>query len=141
MPELAVNDDRDSRSGETNDDGDDHAAGVNLPRLYHLIFSPRWADLAAVLSYLALRENFWAVCELASIAVTQLWAGATAHSRLFLLLFRGGGGATTKTGTSPSMPPSPTAPPTPTSGASGTRTRRACRAVGGGRRMGPGRPF
>ncbi|KAK8099707.1 dimethylaniline monooxygenase 2 [Apiospora kogelbergensis] len=50
----------------------------HLPRLYHLIFPPRWADSMAFLSCYAPQEAVWNVCDLASMAVAQIWAAATA---------------------------------------------------------------
>lgn len=51
----------------------------HLPRLYHLIFPPRWADSVAFLSCFAPQEAAWNVAELASMAVTQIWAADTAN--------------------------------------------------------------
>ncbi|KAK7947131.1 dimethylaniline monooxygenase 2 [Apiospora aurea] len=49
----------------------------HLPRLYHLIFPPQWADSIAFLSCFAPQEAVWNVCELASMAVAQIWAAET----------------------------------------------------------------
>ena len=45
-----------------------------LPRLYHMLFPPRWAPSMAVLSWSSALETSWCVCELASMAVSQVWA-------------------------------------------------------------------
>ncbi|KAI3324535.1 FAD/NAD(P)-binding domain-containing protein [Xylariaceae sp. AK1471] len=50
----------------------------HLPRLYHMIFPPRWASSVAILSWIAPQENVWCVSELASMAVAQIWAADTA---------------------------------------------------------------
>ncbi|KAK8102223.1 hypothetical protein PG984_015369 [Apiospora sp. TS-2023a] len=50
----------------------------HLPRLYHLIFPPRWADSVAFLSCFAPQEAVWNVCDLASMAVAQIWAADAA---------------------------------------------------------------
>lgn len=52
-----------------------------LPRLYQMLFPPRWASSVAVLSWLSALETAWCVCELASMAVSQVWA-ADAASKL-----------------------------------------------------------
>jgi dimethylaniline monooxygenase (N-oxide forming) len=49
-----------------------------LPRLYQMIFPPRWASSVAILSWMAPQENVWCVSELASMAVAQIWAAETA---------------------------------------------------------------
>ncbi|RMJ12734.1 hypothetical protein CDV36_007615 [Fusarium kuroshium] len=46
----------------------------SLPRLFQMIFPPKWASSVAFLSWMAPQENVWCVCELASMAVTQAWA-------------------------------------------------------------------
>ncbi|KAI8629676.1 FAD/NAD(P)-binding domain-containing protein [Xylariaceae sp. FL1651] len=50
----------------------------HLPRLYQMIFPPRWASSVAILSWIAPQENVWCVSELASLAVAQIWAAETA---------------------------------------------------------------
>ncbi|KAF5633022.1 dimethylaniline monooxygenase 2 [Fusarium tjaetaba] len=50
---------------------------VSLPRLYHMIFPPKWASSVAFLSWISALETAWCVCELASMAVTQIWAAET----------------------------------------------------------------
>jgi dimethylaniline monooxygenase (N-oxide forming) len=50
----------------------------HLPRLYQMIFPPRWASSVAILSWMAPQENVWCVSELASMAVAQIWAADTA---------------------------------------------------------------
>lgn len=52
-----------------------------LPRLYHMIFPPRWASSVAVLSWMSPLETYWCVCELASMAVAQAWAAETAKGQ------------------------------------------------------------
>ncbi|RDA90947.1 hypothetical protein CP533_3080 [Ophiocordyceps camponoti-saundersi (nom. inval.)] len=50
-----------------------------LPRLYQMIFPPRYASSIAFLSWMAPQESVWTVCELASTAVSQIWAAETAR--------------------------------------------------------------
>lgn len=52
----------------------------HLPRLFQMIFPPRWASSVAFLSWMAPQENVWCVCELASMAVAQIWAAEAAGS-------------------------------------------------------------
>lgn len=52
-----------------------------LPRLYQMIFPPRWASSVAVLSWMSPLETYWSVCELASMAVAQSWAAETAKEQ------------------------------------------------------------
>ncbi|KAI1373068.1 FAD/NAD(P)-binding domain-containing protein [Hypoxylon crocopeplum] len=52
----------------------------HLPRLFQMIFPPRWASSVAVLSWMAPQENVWCVSELASMAVAQMWAAETVRS-------------------------------------------------------------
>jgi dimethylaniline monooxygenase (N-oxide forming) len=52
-----------------------------LPRLYQMLFPPRWASSVAILSWMSALETAWCVSELASTAVSQVWA-ADAASRL-----------------------------------------------------------
>lgn len=49
----------------------------HLPRLYQMIFPPRWASSLALLSWMSPLETYWCVCELASMAVAQAWAAET----------------------------------------------------------------
>ncbi|KAF4981977.1 hypothetical protein FZEAL_2323 [Fusarium zealandicum] len=53
----------------------------NLPRLFQMIFPPKWASSIAFLSWMAPQENFWCVSELASMAVAQAWAADVAQSQ------------------------------------------------------------
>ncbi|KAK8037731.1 hypothetical protein PG991_001077 [Apiospora marii] len=64
--------------GEEEEEEEAKEEQPHLPRLYHLIFPPRWADSVAFLSCFAPQEAAWNVCELASMAVTQIWAADTA---------------------------------------------------------------
>ncbi|KAI1348474.1 FAD/NAD(P)-binding domain-containing protein [Xylaria sp. FL0043] len=50
----------------------------HLPRLYQMIFPPRYASSVAILSWIAPQEAVWCVTELASMAVAQIWAAETA---------------------------------------------------------------
>ncbi|XXH04322.1 hypothetical protein Hte_010736 [Hypoxylon texense] len=58
----------------------EHKRKPHLPRLFQMIFPPRWASSVAFLSWIAPQENVWCVCELASMAVAQIWAGEAAGS-------------------------------------------------------------
>ncbi|KAH8585789.1 flavin-binding monooxygenase-like-domain-containing protein [Bisporella sp. PMI_857] len=60
-----------------NDDGQQ----PRLPRLFQMLFPPRWASSIAFLSWLAPQENVWCVSELAAIAITQIWAAETAKAK------------------------------------------------------------
>ena len=51
----------------------------HLPRLHHMIFPPRWASSVAILSWMSALETAWCMCELASMAVAQIWAAETAR--------------------------------------------------------------
>ncbi|KAI0149573.1 FAD/NAD(P)-binding domain-containing protein [Xylariaceae sp. FL1272] len=51
----------------------------SLPRLYQMLFPPRWASSVAVLSWMSALETAWCVCELAATAVSQVWAADTAR--------------------------------------------------------------
>jgi dimethylaniline monooxygenase (N-oxide forming) len=53
----------------------------SLPRLFQMIFPPKWASSVAFLSWMAPQENVWCVCELASMAVTQVWAADVAQRK------------------------------------------------------------
>ncbi|KAI1129200.1 FAD/NAD(P)-binding domain-containing protein [Nemania abortiva] len=50
----------------------------HLPRLYQMLFPPRYASSVAILSWIAPQENVWCVSELTSMAVAQIWAAETA---------------------------------------------------------------
>jgi len=50
-----------------------------LPRLYQMLFPPRWASSVAIMSWLSALETAWCVCELASTAVSQVWAADAAR--------------------------------------------------------------
>ncbi|KAI5918221.1 flavin-binding monooxygenase-like-domain-containing protein [Camillea tinctor] len=52
----------------------------HIPRLYQMLFPPRWASSVAFLSWAAPLETVWCVTELASMAIAQIWAGETARS-------------------------------------------------------------
>ncbi|KAI1177350.1 FAD/NAD(P)-binding domain-containing protein [Nemania sp. FL0916] len=52
----------------------------HLPRLYHMLFPPRYASSVAILSWMSPQQNVWCVAELASMAVAQIWAAETAAS-------------------------------------------------------------
>ncbi|POR32008.1 Dimethylaniline monooxygenase [N-oxide-forming] 5 [Tolypocladium paradoxum] len=64
------------------EDGDpmDRRKQPHLPRLYQMIFPPRYASSVALLSWMAPQESVWCVCELASMAVAQTWAAETSRS-------------------------------------------------------------
>ncbi|KAI1273295.1 FAD/NAD(P)-binding domain-containing protein [Xylaria sp. FL0933] len=51
---------------------------LELPRLYQMLFPPRHASSVAVLSWMSAVETSWCVSELASMAVSQLWAADVA---------------------------------------------------------------
>ncbi|RDA85267.1 hypothetical protein CP532_2330 [Ophiocordyceps camponoti-leonardi (nom. inval.)] len=59
------------------DNDTDRKRQPQLPRLYQMIFPPRNASSIAFLSYMAPQESAWTVCELASIAISQIWAAET----------------------------------------------------------------
>ena len=92
MPELEMNgacglpkdtfDLVDEHMEESKENGEDWSHRRNephLPRLYQMIFPPRYASSVAFLSWMAPQENVWCVCELASTAVAQIWAAETAQ--------------------------------------------------------------
>ncbi|KAI1258962.1 flavin-binding monooxygenase-like-domain-containing protein [Xylariaceae sp. FL1019] len=54
------------------------AKELSLPRLYQMLFPPRWASSVAILSWMSALETAWCVCELASTAVSQVWAAEAA---------------------------------------------------------------
>ncbi|ODA82519.1 hypothetical protein RJ55_01026 [Drechmeria coniospora] len=53
----------------------------HLPRLFHNIFPPRWASSLAILSWMSPIQTAWCVAELASMAVSQLWAAEAERER------------------------------------------------------------
>ncbi|KAI1134834.1 FAD/NAD(P)-binding domain-containing protein [Hypoxylon sp. FL0543] len=59
----------------------EHKSRPHIPRLFQMIFPPRWASSVAFLSWMAPQENVWCVCELASMAVAQIWAAETTKSQ------------------------------------------------------------
>ncbi|KAI1393138.1 FAD/NAD(P)-binding domain-containing protein [Hypoxylon trugodes] len=68
-------------------DGGDETAGENqgsqkphLPRLFQMIFPPRWASSIAFMNWMSPQEPVWSVRELASMAVSQIWAAETAKA-------------------------------------------------------------
>lgn len=85
MPELEM-DGTGGRPLKTSDElfcqGEDissatQGTGPHIPRLFHLIFPPRWASSIAFLSWLAPQENAWCISELVSMAVAQVFAAET----------------------------------------------------------------
>ncbi|KAI0156741.1 FAD/NAD(P)-binding domain-containing protein [Hypoxylon sp. FL1284] len=78
MP-LACQQELMDRDNVTKVDQDDRRK-PHLPRLFQMIFPPRWASSIAFLSWMAPQENVWCVCELASMAVAQIWAAEAAGS-------------------------------------------------------------
>ncbi|KAJ6439037.1 dimethylaniline monooxygenase 2 [Purpureocillium lavendulum] len=50
-----------------------------LPRLYHMMFPPRWASSVAFLSWMSPQITTWCVFELASLAIAQIWATEAAR--------------------------------------------------------------
>lgn len=58
----------------------EHKSKPHLPRLFQMILPPKWASSIAFLSWMAPQENVWCVCELASMAVAQIWAAEAANS-------------------------------------------------------------
>ncbi|EQK99994.1 Flavin monooxygenase-like protein [Ophiocordyceps sinensis CO18] len=51
----------------------------HVPRLYQMMFPPRYASSVAFLSCMAPQESVWCVCELASMAVAQMWAAESSR--------------------------------------------------------------
>ncbi|KAK3298779.1 uncharacterized protein B0H64DRAFT_415341 [Chaetomium fimeti] len=74
----------DQRQTKAQQAGEEKGAGVGtrekptLPRLYHMLFPPRWASSVAILSWMSTFETAWCVSELASTAVSQVWAADVA---------------------------------------------------------------
>ncbi|KAI1093222.1 FAD/NAD(P)-binding domain-containing protein [Rostrohypoxylon terebratum] len=60
--------------------GQDSSEKPQVPRLFQMIFPPRWASSVAFLSWMAPQEPAWCVCELASMAIAQIWAAETVKS-------------------------------------------------------------
>jgi dimethylaniline monooxygenase (N-oxide forming) len=54
----------------------------DIPRLFQMIFPPRWASSIAFLSWMAPQESVWCISELASIAVAQIWSAETNFSNV-----------------------------------------------------------
>ena len=52
----------------------------HIPRLYHMLLPPRWASSVAILSWMSALETAWCICELASMAVAQVWAAEAAKN-------------------------------------------------------------
>ncbi|KAF4589509.1 Dimethylaniline monooxygenase [N-oxide-forming] 5 [Ophiocordyceps camponoti-floridani] len=50
----------------------------HLPRLYQMMFPPKHASSIAFLSWMAPQQSVWTVAELASTALSQIWASQTA---------------------------------------------------------------
>ncbi|KAI1085355.1 FAD/NAD(P)-binding domain-containing protein [Whalleya microplaca] len=61
-------------------DGERRNVPPHLPRLFQMIFPPRWASSIAFLSWVAPQESVWSVSELESMALSQIWAAETAKS-------------------------------------------------------------
>lgn len=53
----------------------------HLPRLFHLIFPPKYASSVAFMNFMAPQENAWCVSELSSMAVAQIWAAEEAKNQ------------------------------------------------------------
>jgi dimethylaniline monooxygenase (N-oxide forming) len=51
----------------------------SLPRLFQMIFPPKWASSIAFLSWMSVLDTAWCTCELASMAVAQAWAADCAQ--------------------------------------------------------------
>ncbi|PHH80498.1 hypothetical protein CDD80_1265 [Ophiocordyceps camponoti-rufipedis] len=49
----------------------------HLPRLYQMMFPPKHASSIAFLSWMAPQQSVWTVAELASTALSQIWASQT----------------------------------------------------------------
>ncbi|GAP85402.1 putative dimethylaniline monooxygenase 2 [Rosellinia necatrix] len=50
----------------------------HIPRLYQMMFPPRYASSVAIISWMSPQENMWCAAELASMAVAQIWAAEVA---------------------------------------------------------------
>ncbi|KAI1774974.1 FAD/NAD(P)-binding domain-containing protein [Hypoxylon cercidicola] len=53
---------------------------LHIPRLFQMMFPPKWASSVAILSWMAPQESRWNIFELASMALAQIWAAETAKS-------------------------------------------------------------
>ncbi|KAI0157903.1 FAD/NAD(P)-binding domain-containing protein [Hypoxylon sp. FL1284] len=53
---------------------------LHIPRLFQMMFPPRWADSIAILSWMAPQEPRWNIFELASMALAQIWSAETAKA-------------------------------------------------------------
>lgn len=69
-----------SLTGDSSDSSreDESNEQTPLPRLYQMLFPPRFASSLAVLSWMKPQEPVWCVSELASMAIAQIWSE---HSR------------------------------------------------------------
>jgi dimethylaniline monooxygenase (N-oxide forming) len=52
-----------------------------LPRLYQMIFPPRYASSVAFISWIAPQESVWCVSELVAMAVAQIWAASATRDQ------------------------------------------------------------
>ncbi|KAI0004849.1 FAD/NAD(P)-binding domain-containing protein [Xylariaceae sp. FL0662B] len=68
------------RTGEQNTPDEGKRNVPHIPRLFQMIFPPRWASSVAFLSWVTPQESVWCISELESIAVSQIWAAETAKS-------------------------------------------------------------
>lgn len=66
--------------GSESGDGSRSRGEPTIPRLFQMIFPPRWASSVAFVSWMAPQECVWCVSELASVAVAQIWAAEAANS-------------------------------------------------------------
>lgn len=51
----------------------------SLPRLFQMMFPPKWASSIAFLSWMSVLDTAWCFYELSSMAVAQAWAADTAQ--------------------------------------------------------------
>lgn len=58
----------------------DQREQLHIPRLFQMMFPPRWASSIAILSWMAPQEPRWNILELAAMALAQTWAAGTAKS-------------------------------------------------------------
>ncbi|PFH59707.1 hypothetical protein XA68_11970 [Ophiocordyceps unilateralis] len=80
MPELEMDGAGDvplKTAQEVESDETACSSAPHIPRLYQMIFPPRYASSVAFLSWMAPQESVWTVCELASTAISQIWAAET----------------------------------------------------------------
>lgn len=61
--------------------GTDPSKPPHLPRLFHLIFPPKYASSVAFLNFMQPQENAWGVSELSSMAIAQCWAAEEAKNQ------------------------------------------------------------